>query len=989
MKTSELRQKFLKFFETKGHTVVRSSSLVPHDDPTLLFTNAGMNQFKDVFLGFDKRPYSRATTAQKCVRAGGKHNDLENVGYTARHHTFFEMMGNFSFGDYFKRDAIHFAWEFLTSPEWLNIPKDKLLATVYAEDDEAYNIWLNEIGMPSERIVRIGDNKGAKYASDNFWQMGDTGPCGPCSEIFYDHGEEIWGGIPGSPEEDGDRWIEIWNCVFMQFNRDEQGNMNPLPKPSVDTGMGLERMAAVMQHVHSNYEIDLFQDLLKAVARETGAAFSMEEPSLKVIADHIRSCSFLIADGVLPSNEGRGYVLRRIIRRAVRHGYKLGQKQAFFYKLVPDLVKAMGDAYPELKEKQTQIMEALRAEESRFGETLEKGMGLFNQVYNELKFNQIFDLLAKEFKVTPVEDIDLDMFSTRNFVGRSAEIPYISNQHPNVDYPAPMGNVNEKIYAMPVRLTDGRIGINIFPTDETARLILSNDWNSLRFYSFCNSLITYYQQKGQLETLKLNGEHIFKLYDTYGFPYDLTADICRERNIELDEAGFEREMEAQRTRARAAQSFKANAQLPYDGQDTEFKGYSERQTESKVLALYKDGEQVNELNEGDEGAIVIDFTPFYAESGGQVGDVGYIFAGENRFEVRDTQKIKAAVFGQFGVQTSGRLKVGDSVTAKVDDEIRNANMRNHSATHLMHKALRDVLGGHVEQKGSLVTAESTRFDISHPQAVTAEEIAEVERRVNEAVLANVAVNAAIMSMEDAQKTGAMMLFGEKYGEEVRVLQMGGFSTELCGGTHVSRTGDIGLFKIISEGGIAAGVRRIEAITGLNALKWAQEQERLVKDIIAETKAQTEKDVLAKIQAGAAHAKALEKELARAKAELAVHAGAKLLDDAKDLGAAKLVAAQIEADAAALREIVTDLTGKSDNAVILLAAVNDGKVSLCAGVSKPLTGKVKAGDLVKFAAEQVGGKGGGRPNLAQAGGTDAGKLPAVLDSVKDWVGAKLA
>lgn len=988
MKTSELRQKFLKFFETKGHTVVRSSSLVPHDDPTLLFTNAGMNQFKDVFLGFDKRPYSRATTAQKCVRAGGKHNDLENVGYTARHHTFFEMMGNFSFGDYFKRDAIHFAWEFLTSPEWLNIPKDKLLATVYAEDDEAYNIWLNEIGMPSERIVRIGDNKGAKYASDNFWQMGDTGPCGPCSEIFYDHGEEIWGGIPGSPEEDGDRWIEIWNCVFMQFNRDEQGNMNPLPKPSVDTGMGLERMAAVMQHVHSNYEIDLFQDLLKAVARETGAAFSMEEPSLKVIADHIRSCSFLIADGVLPSNEGRGYVLRRIIRRAVRHGYKLGQKQAFFYKLVPDLVKAMGDAYPELKEKQTQIMEALRAEESRFGETLEKGMGLFNQVYNELKFNQIFDLLAKEFKVTPVEDIDLDMFSTRNFVGRSAEIPYISNQHPNVDYPAPMGNVNEKIYAMPVRLTDGRIGINIFPTDETARLILSNDWNSLRFYSFCNSLITYYQQKGQLETLKLNGEHIFKLYDTYGFPYDLTADICRERNIELDEAGFEREMEAQRTRARAAQSFKANAQLPYDGQDTEFKGYSERQTESKVLALYKDGEQVNELNEGDEGAIVIDFTPFYAESGGQVGDVGYIFAGENRFEVRDTQKIKAAVFGQFGVQTSGRLKVGDSVTAKVDDEIRNANMRNHSATHLMHKALRDVLGRHVEQKGSLVTAESTRFDISHPQAVTAEEIAEVERRVNEAVLANVAVNAAIMSMEDAQKTGAMMLFGEKYGDEVRVLQMGGFSTELCGGTHVSRTGDIGLFKIISEGGIAAGVRRIEAITGLNALKWAQEQERLVKDIIAETKAQTEKDVLAKIQAGAAHAKALEKELARAKAELAVHAGAKLLDDAKDLGAAKLVAAQIEADAAALREIVTDLTGKSDNAVILLAAVNDGKVSLCAGVSKALTGKVKAGDLVKFAAEQVGGKGGGRPDLAQAGGTDAGKLPAVLDSVKDWVGAKL-
>ncbi|EPI6005445.1 alanine--tRNA ligase [Neisseria gonorrhoeae] len=874
MKTSELRQKFLKFFETKGHTVVRSSSLVPHDDPTLLFTNAGMNQFKDVFLGFDKRPYSRATTAQKCVRAGGKHNDLENVGYTARHHTFFEMMGNFSFGDYFKRDAIHFAWEFLTSPEWLNIPKDKLLATVYAEDDEAYNIWLNEIGMPAERIVRIGDNKGAKYASDNFWQMGDTGPCGPCSEIFYDHGKEIWGGIPGSPEEDGDRWIEIWNCVFMQFNRDEQGNMNPLPKPSVDTGMGLERMAAVMQHVHSNYEIDLFQDLLKAVARETGAPFSMEEPSLKVIADHIRSCSFLIADGVLPSNEGRGYVLRRIIRRAVRHGYKLGQSKPFFHKLVADLVQEMGGAYPELKEKQAQIEEALKNEESRFAQTLETGMALLENA------------LAKGGKT-------------------------------------------------------------------------------------------------------LGGEIIFKLYDTYGFPYDLTADICRERNIEPDEAGFEREMEAQRARARAAQSFKANAQLPYDGQDTEFKGYSERQTESKVLALYKDGGQVVELNEGDSGAVVIDFTPFYAESGGQVGDVGYIFAGENRFEVRDTQKIKAAVFGQFGVQTSGRLKVGDSVTAKVDDEIRNANMRNHSATHLMHKALRDVLGGHVEQKGSLVTAESTRFDISHPQAVTAEEIAEVERRVNEAVLANVAVNAAIMSMEDAQKTDAMMLFGEKYGDEVRVLQMGGFSTELCGGTHVSRTGDIGLFKIISEGGIAAGVRRIEAITGLNALKWAQEQERLVKDIIAETKAQTEKDVLAKIQAGAAHAKALEKELARAKAELAVHAGAKLLDDAKDLGAAKLVAAQIEADAAALRETVTDLTGKSDNAVILLAAVNEGKVSLCAGVSKALTGKVKAGDLVKFAAEQVGGKGGGRPDLAQAGGTDADKLPEMLASAEGWLCQKLS
>ena len=964
MKTTELRQKFLKFFESKGHTIVRSSSLVPHDDPTLLFTNAGMNQFKDVFLGFDKRPYNRATTAQKCVRAGGKHNDLENVGYTARHHTFFEMMGNFSFGDYFKRDAIHFAWEFLTSPEWLNIPKDKLLATVYAEDDEAYNIWLNEIGMPAERIVRIGDNKGAKYASDNFWQMGDTGPCGPCSEIFYDHGEEIWGGIPGSPEEDGDRWIEIWNCVFMQFNRDEQGNMNPLPKPSVDTGMGLERMAAVMQHVHSNYEIDLFQDLLKAVARETGAPFSMKEPSLKVIADHIRSCSFLIADGVLPSNEGRGYVLRRIIRRAVRHGYKLGQKQAFFYKLVPDLVKVMGDAYPELKEKQTQIMEALRAEESRFGETLEKGMGLFNQVLNGMKFLKLESLLPQDGVGKPLT------LKTADGVEFTAASRVTPGKKQIVIRPRVSGSLNEGMY------------IDLQAALETAHIPDAEK-------PFAEALNTYLMDNIANSKLVIGGEHIFKLYDTYGFPYDLTADMARELGIDLDEAGFEREMEAQRARARAAQSFKANAQLPYEGQDTEFKGYSERQTESKVLALYKDGEQVNELNEGDEGAIVIDFTPFYAESGGQVGDVGYIFAGENRFEVHDTQKIKAAVFGQFGVQTSGRLKVGDSVTAKVDDEIRNANMRNHSATHLMHKALRDVLGEHVEQKGSLVTAESTRFDISHPQAVTAEEIAEVERRVNEAILANVTVNAAIMSMEDAQKTGAMMLFGEKYGDEVRVLQMGGFSTELCGGTHVSRTGDIGLFKIISEGGIAAGVRRIEAITGLNALKWAQEQERLVKDIIAETKAQTEKDVLAKIQASAAHAKALEKELAKAKAELAVHAGAKLLDNAKDLGAAKLVAAQIEADAAALREIVTDLTGKSEQAIVLLAAVNDGKVSLCAGVSKPLTAKVKAGDLVKFAAEQVGGKGGGRPDLAQAGGSDVEKLPAVLESVKDWVNAKLA
>ena len=963
MKTSELRQKFLKFFESKGHTIVRSSSLVPHDDPTLLFTNAGMNQFKDVFLGFDKRAYNRATTAQKCVRAGGKHNDLENVGYTARHHTFFEMMGNFSFGDYFKRDAIHFAWEFLTSPEWLNIPKEKLLATVYAEDDEAYNIWLNEIGMPAERIVRIGDNKGAKYASDNFWQMGDTGPCGPCSEIFYDHGEEIWGGIPGSPEEDGDRWIEIWNCVFMQFNRDEQGNMNPLPKPSVDTGMGLERMAAVMQHVHSNYEIDLFQDLLKAVARETGAPFSMDEPSLKVIADHIRSCSFLIADGVMPANEGRGYVLRRIIRRAVRHGYKLGQKQAFFYKLVPDLVKAMGDAYPELKEKQTQIMEALRAEESRFGETLEKGMGLFNQVFNGMKFLKLESLLPQDGAGKPLA---LKTAEGVEFTAASRAAP---GKKQIVIRPQVSGSLNEGMY------------IDLQAALETAHIPDAEK-------PFAEALNAYLMDNIANSKLVIGGEHIFKLYDTYGFPYDLTADMARELGIDLDEEGFNREMEAQRARARAAQNFKANAQLDYTGADTEFTGYEKRSQDTKIIALYKGSEAVDELQAGEAGVVVLEQTPFYAESGGQVGDVGFIFAGENRFRVEDTQKIKAAVHGQFGAVVSGRLKVGDAVSAEIDNDIRNSIMRNHSVTHLMHKALRDVLGTHVEQKGSLQNAELTRFDISHPQGISAEEIAEVERRVNAAIIANVPVKVETMSIEDAQKSGAMMLFGEKYGDFVRVITMGDYSTELCGGTHVARTGDIGFFKIISEGGIAAGIRRVEAITGLAALAWAQNQESLMKNIIAEVKAQTEKDVLAKIQANAANAKAVEKELAKAKAELAVHAGAKLLDNAKDLGAAKLVAAQIEADAAALREIVTDLTGKSDNAVILLAAVNDGKVSLCAGVSKALTGKVKAGDLVKFAAEQVGGKGGGRPDLAQAGGTDASQVGAMLDSAEGWVREKL-
>ena len=967
MKTAELRQKFLKFFESKGHQIVPSSSLVPHDDPTLLFTNAGMNQFKDVFLGFDKRPYNRATTAQKCVRAGGKHNDLENVGYTARHHTFFEMMGNFSFGDYFKHDAIKFAWEFLTSPEWLNLPKEKLLATVYAEDDEAYNIWLNEIGLPADRIIRIGDNKGEKYASDNFWQMGDTGPCGPCSEIFYDHGDHIWGGPPGSAEEDGDRFIEIWNCVFMQFNRDEQGNMNPLPKPSVDTGMGLERMAAVMQHVHANYEIDLFQNLLKAAARETGTEFSLDVPSLKVIADHIRACAFLIADGVMPSNEGRGYVLRRIIRRAVRHGYKLGQKQAFFYKLVPDLVQEMGAAYPELKEKQTHIMETLRGEEARFGETLEKGMGLFNQVWHGMKFMKLESLLPSEHADQAL------ILKTSDGVEFTAASRYLAEGKQIIIRPQVAGSLNESIT---IRMED------VIDVAGSAEFHDKNDM------PFAEALENYLNAHIADSKLIISGEHIFKLYDTYGFPYDLTADMARELGIELDEEGFEREMAAQRARARAAQNFKADTQLAYEGQDTEFKGYTERTTTAQIVALYRDSEPVEQLYAGETGAIVLDNTPFYAESGGQVGDVGYIVAGDNRFEVRDTQKIKAAVFGQFGVLVSGSLQVGDTVQATIDNDVRNANMRNHSATHLMHKALRDVLGTHVEQKGSLVTAESTRFDISHPQAITAEEIAEVERLVNQAILANVAVDAQIMSMEDAQQAGAMMLFGEKYGDEVRVLKMGDFSTELCGGTHVARTGDIGLFKIISEGGIAAGVRRVEAITGLNALQWAQNQERLLKDIIAEVKAQTERDVLAKIQANTAQSKALEKDLAKAKTELAVYAGAKLLDNAKDLGAASLVVAQVEAEAGALREIVSDLTGKSDKAVVLLAAVNDGKIALCAGVSKPLTQKVKAGDLVKWAAEQVGGKGGGRPDLAQAGGTDVAKLPEVLNQVENWLQALL-
>ena len=877
MKASEIRQKFLDFFASKGHQIVASSSLVPWEDPTLLFTNAGMNQFKDVFLGFDKRPYTRATTSQKCVRAGGKHNDLENVGYTARHHTFFEMLGNFSFGDYFKRDAISYAWEFLTSPQWLGLPKDKLMVTVYASDDEAFDIWNKEVGVPADKIVRIGDNKGAPYASDNFWQMGDTGPCGPCTEIFYDHGAHIWGGPPGSPEEDGDRFIEIWNNVFMQFNRTEDGVLHPLPKPSVDTGMGLERISAVLQHVHANYEIDLFVNLLKAAARATGVEYSQQTPSLKVIADHIRACSFLIADGVLPSNDGRGYVLRRIIRRAIRHGYKLGQKGLFFHTLVADLAAEMGDAYPELRQQQAKIEDALKQEEIKFAETLDKGMALLEGA------------LAGEQKT-------------------------------------------------------------------------------------------------------LDGKVAFQLYDTYGFPLDLTADICRERDIAIDQAGFDAAMDAQRAQSRAASSFKMGGQLEYSGADTRFEGYTLATTQAHVLALYKDGQPVNSLQAGEAGVVVLDNTAFYAEGGGQVGDVGEIAATgglDALFDVKDTQKITASVFGHHGALSRGSLKVGDSVTATIDLHARRATQRNHSATHLLHSALRHVLGSHVQQKGSLVNPERARFDFAHGQPVSAAELAEVERLVNQAILANHEVKAELMNQDDALKAGAMALFGEKYGDVVRVLSMGDVSIELCGGTHVGRTGDIGLFKVVSEGGVAAGVRRIEAVTGEGAIAHIQTQDALLRELSATLKAQSLDDVAGKIAAMQDGVKTLEKELARLKAKLAASAGDELAAQAQDIGGAKLLAAELEgADAAALRETLDKLKDKLKSAIIVLASRGDGKVQLAAGVTADLTGKVKAGELVNFVAGQVGGKGGGKPDMAMAGGSEPAKLPEALASVAGWVGGKL-
>ncbi|HEY8119033.1 MAG TPA: alanine--tRNA ligase [Methylophilaceae bacterium] len=876
MKSKEIRQQFLDFFASKGHQVVASSSLVPAGDPTLLFTNAGMNQFKDVFLGFDKRPYTRAASSQKCVRAGGKHNDLENVGYTARHHTFFEMLGNFSFGDYFKKDAIHYAWELLTVV--FKLPKDKLTVTVYAEDDEAYDIWTKEIGMPAERVIRIGDNKGARYASDNFWMMGDTGPCGPCTEIFYDHGAHIPGGPPGSPDEDGDRFIEIWNNVFMQFNRDEAGVMHKLPKPSVDTGMGLERISAVLQGVHANYEIDLFQTLIAAAARETKAT-DLNSPSLKVLADHIRACSFLIADGVIPGNEGRGYVLRRIIRRAIRHGYKLGTRTAFFHKMVPDLVAEMGEAYPELATGKQRVMDVLRQEEERFFETIAHGMEILETELAEM----------------------------------------------------------------------AKSGSEVF-----------------------------------------NGETAFKLHDTYGFPLDLTADICRERSVTVDSAAFDSAMARQKDQARAAGKFKMAANLEYDGKPTIFQGYETLETKATVLALYKDGTAVNQLKEGELGVVVLDNTPFYAESGGQVGDQGVLHGSDGIFSVEDTQKIQASVFGHHGVLKTGTISVGGQVSAKVDIVARSRTMRNHSATHLMHKALREVLGSHVQQKGSLVDTDKTRFDFVHNAPMTDEEIRQVELIVNAEIMANTSALAREMDIESAQKTGAMMLFGEKYGDKVRVLDIGS-SRELCGGTHVARTGDIGVFKIYSESGVAAGVRRIEATTGSNAFAMMNNQLQEFYEIAKHLRvAAGGGQVESAVQMLQEEKKALEKELERLKSRMASSQGDDLVNQAVDIAGIKVLAAKLEGvDSKGLREVADKLKDKLRNCALLLAVTEGDKVSLVAAVSKDVTGKIKAGELVNFVATQVGGKGGGRPDMAMAGGTDASKLPQALASVNDWVKQQLS
>lgn len=867
--SNEIRQAFLDFFASKDHQIVASSSLVPADDPTLLFTNAGMNQFKDVFLGFDKRPYTRATSSQKCVRAGGKHNDLENVGYTARHHTFFEMLGNFSFGDYFKEDAIKYAWELLT--EVFKLPKEKLTVTVYAEDDEAYDIWHNIIGVPTARIIRIGDNKGARYASDNFWMMGDTGPCGPCTEIFYDHGDHHFGGPPGSPDEDGDRYIEIWNNVFMQYNRDEAGIMHPLPKPSVDTGMGLERIAAVLQHVHANYEIDLFQSLIKAAARETNTN-DINSPSLKVLADHVRACAFLIADGVIPGNEGRGYVLRRIIRRAIRHGYKLGSRTAFFHKIVPDLVAEMGGAYPELVTSKSRIMDMLKLEEDRFFETIENGMTI----------------------------LEAELSGTKEV---------------------------------------------------------------------------------------FNGETAFKLHDTYGFPLDLTADICRERDVKVDTEAFNKAMARQKEQARSAGKFKMTANLEYNGTSTDFKGYDTLETSAKVLALYKDSIAVKQLSEGEQGVVVLDTTPFYAESGGQIGDCGLLKSDNGIFAVEDTQKIQANVFGHHGILKTGTLKVGDNLKASVDLASRTNTMRNHSATHLMHKALRTVLGEHVQQKGSLVDADKTRFDFVHNAPMTNDEIRCVEEIVNAEILANVPTQARVMDIESAQKTGAMMLFGEKYGDEVRVLDIGS-SRELCGGTHVKLTGDIGLFTITAEGGVASGVRRVEAVTGTHALHYMQEMETTLGGVAGTLKV-LPTEVPGRVNSLLDQVRRLEREIAAIKGKLASSQGDDLAAQAIEIAGIKVLTATLEgADANTLRETMDKLKDKLKSAAIVLASVNDGKVSLAAGITHDLIAKIKAGELVNFVAQQVGGKGGGKPDMAMAGGADASQLPNALASVEGWIKQKM-
>ena len=866
---ADIRKTFLDFFAAKGHTIVESSPLVPGNDPTLMFTNSGMVQFKDVFLGTDKRSYNRATSVQACLRAGGKHNDLENVGYTARHHTFFEMLGNWSFGDYFKRDSLKWAWELLT--EVYQLPAERLLATVYYEDDEAYDIWTKEIGLPPERVIRIGDNKGGKYKSDNFWMMADTGPCGPCSEIFYDHGPEIPGGPPGSPDEDGDRFIEIWNNVFMQFEMHEDGSVTPLPAPCVDTGMGLERLAAILQHVHSNYEIDLFAALIKAAARETGTS-DLSNPSLKVIADHIRATAFLVSDGVIPSNEGRGYVQRRIVRRAIRHGYKLGQKTPFFHKLVKDLVAVMGDAYPKIRAQEARITDVLRVEEERFFETLANGMEILDAA------------LAGDVQVLP-------------------------------------------------------------------------------------------------------GDVAFKLHDTYGFPLDLTNDVCRERGVSVDEAGFNAAMQHQKETARAAGKFKMDKLLDYQGAANQFTGYEHLVENTKIVALYADGTPVSELKAGENGVVVVESTPFYAESGGQVGDQGVISAAGLRFAVHDTQKIKADVFGHHGQVAEGVLRVGDSVHMAVDAQLRAATMRNHSVTHIMHKALHEVLGDHVQQKGSLVNAERTRFDFTHNAPVTAEQIRQIEALVNQEILANTATDARVMDIEAAKATGAMMLFGEKYGDTVRVLDIG-TSRELCGGTHVQRTGDIGLFKIVAEGGVAAGVRRVEAITGTNALAYVQGLEATV-DSAAATLKTPSAELTSRIASTLEQVKALEKEIAALKGKLASSQGDELLAQAVQVKGVQLLAAQLQgADAKTLRDTMDKLKDKLKTAAIVLAAVDGDKVQLAAGVTPDTVGKIKAGELVNFVAQQVGGKGGGKPDMAMAGGTNAAALPAALASVHAWVAERL-